>query len=458
MPCERRDAFLSTAPSSSSWTASASASCRMRPPTATRAATPLGNIAEHVPLQLPTLRSLGLTRVVALGVAPAPPAAPLGAFGRMAEASPGKDSVTGHWEMMGIVLDRPFPTFPHGFPPEIIAEFERAHRPRRRSATWPRRAPAIIDELGAEHMRTGAPIVYTSADSVFQIAAHEDVVPVAELYALRDRLELVGEGMGVGRVIARPFVGAPGAFTRTANRHDYALPPTGRRCSIALDGGRSCRSSRSARSTTCSPAAASREAIRHGQRRRRHGRGRGADAHVGPRVIFANLVDFDTQYGHATTSPATRETSSASTGGWPALLPRLRDDDLLFVTADHGNDPTTPSTDHSREYVPLLVTGARVRAGVRSARGRPSPISGRRWPSVSASAPLAHGTSFLGRSVARDDDHPRTARGARARDARAAGGQERRHAGRLRPEPEDESGRRFSAIAIASSTARRSGG
>src|SRR5262245_44943589 len=200
----------------------------------------VGNIAKRVPLKLPTLRSLGFDRLVDLGGHTGPPlpvenagvgadprVGPAASYGRMAEASAGKDSVTGHWEMMGIVLDRPFPTFPNGFSAETIAEFVR----RTGRGVLGNKAASgthIIDELGPEHMRTGALIVYTSADSVFQIAAHEEVVPIRELYrACEIAYELVGEGLGVGRVIARPFVGAPGRFRRTANRHDYALPPSG---------------------------------------------------------------------------------------------------------------------------------------------------------------------------------------------------------------------------------------
>src|SRR5882724_11239784 len=184
----------------------------------------LGHIARQVPLRVPTLRALGLNRVAAIGDSPWNESA-VGAVGRMAEASAGKDSVTGHWEMMGIVLERAFPTFPNGFPPDVLAEFS-----RRTGRGWLGNKAAsgtqIIDELGQEHMRTGELIVYTSADSVFQVAAHEAIVPIRELY--RDceiAYELVGEGLGVGRVIARPFMGVPGDFTRTANRHDYALPP-----------------------------------------------------------------------------------------------------------------------------------------------------------------------------------------------------------------------------------------
>src|SRR5690242_11093708 len=157
----------------------------------------------------------------------APVAAPLGAFGRMAERSPGKDSVTGHWEMAGIILDRAFPTFPNGFPADVVSEFEKRIG-RATLGNYPASGTAIIDELGPEHMRTGRPIVYTSADSVFQIAAHEEVIPVPELYRICEiAFELIGQGMNVGRIIARPFVGRPGSFTRTANRHDYALEPAG---------------------------------------------------------------------------------------------------------------------------------------------------------------------------------------------------------------------------------------
>jgi phosphopentomutase len=186
----------------------------------------LGNIAAQVGLAVPYLRSLGLGRVVALderrpGGAPAP----TGAFGRMAEASPGKDSVTGHWEMAGVVLDRAFPTFPGGFPPEIIAEFERRIG-RGTLGNVVASGTEIIERLGDEHVRTGKPIVYTSADSVFQVAAHEEVIPLFELYKICDTAREILRGKyEVGRVIARPFLGSPGSFERTPNRHDYAVPP-----------------------------------------------------------------------------------------------------------------------------------------------------------------------------------------------------------------------------------------
>ena len=205
---------------------------------------------------VPTLRSLGLGRVV--DDRPRPRRRRRSArYGRMAEASPGKDSVTGHWELMGLVLDRPFPDVPDGFPAELIARVRAPHRPRRRSATRPRPAPRSSTSSAPSTCATGKPIVYTSADSVFQIAAHEDVIPVAELYRICEiAFELVGTGLGVGRVIARPFVGAPGAFKRTANRRDFALTPFAPTLLDRLkDAGHPGRG-RSARSRTCSPAAA----------------------------------------------------------------------------------------------------------------------------------------------------------------------------------------------------------
>ena len=188
-----------------------------------RGSNTLANIARVVPLRVPTLRSLGLSRLVDIG---GDRPAPLGACGRMAEASPGKDSVTGHWEIAGLVLDRPCPTFPHGFPPDVISEFERRIG-RATLGNTVASGTAIIDALGAEHVRTGAPIVYTSADSVFQIAAHESVIPLDEQYGIcHVAFELAAKGLGVGRVIARPFVGEPGRFQRTANRRDFSLEPS----------------------------------------------------------------------------------------------------------------------------------------------------------------------------------------------------------------------------------------
>jgi phosphopentomutase len=312
----------------------------------------------------------------------------------MAEASAGKDSVTGHWEMMGIVLDRPFPTFPQGFSADIIGEFSR----RTGRAVIGNKAASgteIIDELGPEHLRTGALIVYTSADSVFQIAAHEEVVPVAELYkACEIAYTLVGEGLGVGRVIARPFVGAAGQFKRTANRHDYALPPSGETLLDRLKAmGRPVVAVGKIRDLFAGRGVT--EAIHTAS----DGEGMDAVEHqmsqVDRGLIFANLVDFDAQFGHRNDVEGYARNLEAFDGRLARVLPQLRPDDLLVVTADHGNDPTTPSTDHSREYVPLLAAGPRVRAGIDVGTRQTFADLGQSLSEVFGAGRLSHGTSFL---------------------------------------------------------------
>jgi phosphopentomutase len=353
----------------------------------------LGHIAGEVPLKLPTLRSLGLARLAPLGPAPENDRA-LGAWGRMAEASAGKDSVTGHWEMMGIVLEKPFPVFPDGFSPAIIGEFSR----RTGRAVIGNKAAsgtAIIDEYGAEHLRTGALIVYTSADSVFQIAAHEAVVPLEELYrACAIAYEMVGEGLGMGRVIARPFIGQLGHFTRTANRHDYALPPFGETLLDRLHG---------AGTPVIAIGKIADLFARRGvtevlpTKSDDHGMDLVAEQVAGldRGFIFANLVDFDTLYGHRNDLPGYAANLERFDARLAGLLPQLRPDDLLVITADHGNDPSTPSTDHSREHVPLLVTGHGVRSGVDLGTRRTFADLGQTLAELFGVAALPHGTSFL---------------------------------------------------------------
>ncbi len=312
----------------------------------------------------------------------------------MAEASAGKDSVTGHWEMMGIVLDRAFPTFPHGFAPEIIAEFSRATG---RGVLGNKAASGtdIIDEFGPEHLRTGALIVYTSADSVFQIAAHEEVVPIPELYrACEIAYRLVGEGLGVGRVIARPFVGAPGAFKRTSNRHDYALPPSGetlldrvKAASIPVVAIGKIEDLFAGRGITQGLHTVSDEDGMD--------QVEGQMAALDRGLIFTNLVDFDAQYGHRNDVAGYAANLERFDRRLAALLPNLRDDDLLVVTADHGNDPTTPSTDHAREYVPLLVAGRRVPRRPRLGTRQTFADLGQTLAEIFGVGRIAHGTSFL---------------------------------------------------------------
>jgi phosphopentomutase len=353
----------------------------------------LGHIAERVTLRVPHLETLGLGRIAPLrGIAAA--GQPRGAFGRMAEASAGKDSVTGHWELAGLVLDRPFPTFPHGFPGDLIAEYERRIG-RSTIGNTAASGTVIIEQLGPEHLRTGAPIVYTSADSVFQVAAHEEVIPVADLYRMCEiAYGLTVEGLGLGRVIARPFVGTPGAFVRTANRHDFAMVPTG---PTLLDrlvaGGRRVHAIGkiadlfAGRGVTSSVHTSSDD--------------EGMDAVIAAvgdvpgGLVFANLVDFDTQYGHRNDVEGYARNLERFDGRLAELLPRLRPDDLLVVTADHGNDPSTPSTDHSREHVPVLVSGAGVRPGTNLGTRPTFADHGQSHAEFFDVPALPHGTSFL---------------------------------------------------------------
>ncbi|MBI2219818.1 MAG: phosphopentomutase [Acidobacteria bacterium] len=362
----------------------------------------LGNIARNRRLQIPTLRSLGLPRVVPLRDVE-PIASPIACYGRMAEASAGKDSVTGHWEIAGIVLDSPFPTFPRGFPQDLLAAYE-ARIGRRVLGNTVASGTAIIDALGAEHMRTGLPIVYTSADSVFQIAAHEEIVPVPELYRFCEAAyEMVGEGLGVGRVIARPFVGVPGRFTRTANRKDYALPPRGETLLDRLQAAGwpvvavgKIEDLFAGRGVSRAIHTASDDEGMDVVERMMEETERG--------LIFANLVDFDTQFGHRNDVAGYAANIERFDARLAEILPRLRAGDLLVVTADHGNDPTTPSTDHSREYVPLLVTGPQVEQGVDVGTRSTFADLGQTLADLFGVGPLANGTSFL-REIRKGDSH-----------------------------------------------------
>ncbi len=376
----------------------------------------LRNIARQVPLRIPNLRSMGLDRVVDLdggaagllresrstergGLASQSrpgdlDGAPRGAYGRMAEASAGKDSVTGHWEMMGIVLDQAFPTFPAGFPADVIAEFERRIG-RGTIGNVVASGTEIIERLGAEHVATGKPIVYTSADSVFQIAAHESVIPIVEQYRICEiAFDLVGRGMNVGRVIARPFVGQAGSFKRTANRHDYALDPVGETLldrmtaqgipvfSIGkvkdLFAGRGI-----ARAVPTASDSEGVDRVVEAMREERQG------------LVFVNLVDFDTQYGHRNDVAGYAANLERFDERLGPILDALDPGDLLIITGDHGNDPSTPSTDHSREYVPLLLAGGRVRRG-HDLGTRPTFADlGATLADNFGVGPLAHGSSFL---------------------------------------------------------------
>ena len=318
----------------------------------------LGNIARARPLHLPNLAALGLGNIRELAGIPAA-AQPRAAYGRCALASPGKDTTTGHWEMAGIHLAKPFPLYPDCFPQAIMAEFE-ARIGRSTLGNCPASGTEIIQRLGDEHVRTGSPIVYTSADSVFQIAAHESVIPLEELYRIcRVARALLTGGDEVGRVIARPFTGAPGAYTRTANRKDFAIPPPEgmlldrlSECGVAVHAvgkisdvylGRGIARSDQTKSNA------------EGMRATLAAMEAGAAG-----LIFVNLVDFDMLYGHRNDVEGYARALEEVDAWIPDLLAAARDGDGLILTADHGCDPTRPGTDHTREYVPLLAFGGRA--------------------------------------------------------------------------------------------------
>ncbi len=352
----------------------------------------LGNIAAAVPLNIPTLASMGMSRLVSL---PHPPvSAPTAAYGRMAERSAGKDSVTGHWELMGVILDRAFPTFPQGFPADVIAQFEQRIG-RQSIGNVVASGTAVIDELGPEHMETGFPIVYTSADSVFQIAAHEAIVPVPQLYQWCEAAyDICVKGLGLGRVIARPFIGLPGSFQRTPNRHDYAMPPIGEtlldrlvaRGHQVMSVGKISDLFAGRGISKAHPTTSDADGVDTVE---------SLMATVDRGLIFANLVDFDAVYGHRNDTPGYAANLERFDARLAVLLPRLRADDLLVITADHGNDPTTPSTDHSREHVPVLVAGQRVRAGVDLGTRASFADLGQTLAENFGVGPLTNGTSFL---------------------------------------------------------------
>ena len=306
-------------------------------------------------LKLPVLGGLGLGNIAPLPGVPASES-PRASYGRMAERSRGKDSTTGHWELAGCVVEKAFPTYPNGFPQSVLDRFQRVADVSGYLGNVPASGTAIIQELGDEHVRTGFPIVYTSADSVFQIAAHEEVIPLPRLYDIcrktRDHV-CVGEHQ-VGRVIARPFVGTKGAYTRTTNRKDFSLPPFGPTVLDLLVAREI---------PTVGIGKVDDLYARRGLSRTNHTRtnreGTSAIKEVSGGLrsgfIIANLGDFDTLYGHRN-DPVGFAAALEEFDAWlPGMLETLTGEDLLLLTADHGNDPVTPSTDHSREYVPVLA-------------------------------------------------------------------------------------------------------
>ena len=322
-----------------------------------------GHVLASRDVHLPNLRRYGLGNIRSLKGVP-PLAAPEGSYGRCALRSNGKDTTTGHWEMAGIILDQAFPTYPKGFPANVIDHFIRETGVPGILGNIPASGTEIIKDLGEEHVKTGKPIVYTSADSVFQIAAHEEVIPLPKLYGICEtaRRLLAGEHE-VGRVIARPFLGETGAFYRTENRHDYAVPPPRENLLVTLADkdfdvvciGKIASIYDSNGVTQDLSAKNNQQSIDQTiQALRDDSRG----------LIFSNLVDFDMLYGHRRDTEGFARALEHFDSRLPEIEAAMRGDDLIMITADHGNDPTYPGSDHTREYAPLLVYGKSARPGV----------------------------------------------------------------------------------------------
>ena len=321
----------------------------------------LAACAESAAFQMPNMQRLGLFNIDGVSCRPGVPE-PQGAFGRLREISKGKDTTIGHWEISGINSPQPLPTYPEGFPPEVIREFER-QTGRRALCNRPYSGTDVIRDYGREHVETGALIVYTSADSVFQIAAHESVVPLEELYRdCRIAREILTGEHGVGRVIARPFIGEYPNFTRTPNRHDFSIePPKVTMLDQLSEKGFSVIAVGKINDIFAGKGIG--EAIRtkdnpDGIERTIQLTGRDFEG-----LCFVNLVDFDMLYGHRNDVEGYAKALSYFDRKLPEIMAGLHPDDLLMITADHGCDPSTPSTDHSREYIPWVICGGPVRSG-----------------------------------------------------------------------------------------------
>ena len=310
---------------------------------------------------LPNLRRLGLFNIDGMDWTE-PEAAPIGAFGRMREASMGKDTTIGHWEIAGVVSPKPLPTFPDGFPPEIIRNFEKLTG-RKVICNKPYSGTQLLLDYGREHVETGALMVYTSADSVFQVAAHEDIVPIEELYHDCELArEMLTGDYAVGRVIARPFVGEYPNYTRTARRHDYSLqPPRATMLNNLEDAGYECIGV--GKISDIFAGSGITQQIR--TQNNTDGIAKTLDLMENDfeGICFVNLVDFDMVYGHRNDAPGYARALMEFDQALPKFMEQMGEDDLLIITADHGCDPSTPSTDHSREYTPMLAWSKKIRPG-----------------------------------------------------------------------------------------------
>lgn len=352
----------------------------------------LGAIRNHEKFNCPNLKKMGLFNIDTIGGGIDNPMA---SFARMKETSMGKDTTIGHWEIAGIISPKPLPTYPNGFPKEVIDEFEK-RTGRKVLCNMPYSGTEVIKDYGEEHIKTGALIVYTSADSVFQIAAHEDYVPVPELYRYCEiaREMLQGEH-GVGRVIARPFNGEY-PFTRTSNRHDYSLiPPHTTMLDVLKEAGLATISVGKIYDIFAG------KSVSESNRTTSNTHGMQVTLDIQKRdfegLCFVNLVDFDMKYGHRNDIAGYANAMTEFDAQLGEFLPNMRDDDLLIITADHGCDPATPSTDHSREYVPMLVYGKHIKSGVNlGTRGTFADISATVLDYLGVDQKDTAGDSFLG--------------------------------------------------------------
>ncbi len=353
----------------------------------------LGHIAESVGLNVPNMVQLGLGNIRPLtGVTAAE--SPTGVYGKLAEESQGKDTATGHWEFCGVVTAEGFTTFPDGFPPKLIQDFCDAIGVDGVLGNKAASGTVIIQELGEEHQRTGLPIVYTSADPVFQIAAHEDVVPIETLYAWCEAAYKLAVPAGMSRVIARPFVGEFPEYTRTHRRRDFAVPPPKKTLLDALKGAGIEVSGVGKIKDIFSG-----NGISHSTKTKSNAHGIDATIELVKSdregFIFTNLVDFDALYGHRRNPQGYADCLSEFDTRLPELLAALRDEDMLIISADHGNDPTYKGTDHTREYVPLLVTGKAFKTGHNLGTRASFADVGQTLAEYFGIEPLEAGTSFL---------------------------------------------------------------
>lgn len=355
----------------------------------------LGHIAENFEgFCLPNMEKMGLGNIAHLKGVP-PSLAPSGAYGKLAEASRGKDTTVGHWEIAGLVSSVPFPVYPNGFPHDLVESFEKKIG-RKTLGNYAASGTDIIRDLGEKHIKTGYPIIYTSADSVFQIAAHEDIIPLEELYEIcRKARELLTGKHGVARVIARPFVGEPGHFTRTAHRHDFSfLPPNDTLLDVLTRKGLKTYGIGKIYDIFAGKGISKTISIKDNQD--------GVDKTIAAlkdadfSLIFVNLVDFDMKFGHRRDIPGYAQALMSFDKCIPEILSSLHQEDILFITADHGCDPSfTKHTDHTREYIPLLVNGPVVKSGINLGIRNSFADIGQTAAEYLGIPKLSAGTSFL---------------------------------------------------------------